>query len=143
MKDSEIAEYKKTSKKMFNEVCDPTSLVNINLDDLTLKAIVSRFLSTKASKTDFNILIGLLEFWDKETSVIYFESYSFFRSVTKSNLVNANLSRALKSLEEFGFIRKVGDHNRLEYLFDIAFNVLRLEYRQYTDEGLSNKITKS
>lgn len=127
MKDNEIEQYKKTSKNRFNKVCDLTSLVNINIEELTLKSIVSRFLSTKINKTDFSVLIGLLDFWDKETSVIYIESYSYFRSITKSSLVNANLSRALKSLEEHGFIRKVVDHNRLEYFFDIPFNILRLE----------------
>ena len=48
---SEIEEYKKTSKSMFTEVCDPTSLVSINIDDLTLNAIVMKFLGTKARQT--------------------------------------------------------------------------------------------
>jgi hypothetical protein len=111
---------------MFDKVCDETLLICINIEKLTLKAIVERFLNTKASKTDFIVIISLLEFWDKKTSDIYIESYSHFRSITKISLVNANLSRALKSLEEHKFIRKVGDHNRLEYLFDIPFNILRL-----------------
>jgi hypothetical protein len=130
MESNEIAEYKETSKSMFNELCDPTSLVNINLEALTMQALTSRFLSTKASKTDFGVLIGLLNFWDKETSVIHIESYSYFCSITKSSFANANISRALKSLEEHEFIRKVGSHNRLEYLFDIPFNILRLEHKE-------------
>ncbi len=139
---NDIAEYKNTSKAMFAEVCDPTSLVNINIDDLTLNALVSQFLTTKASKTDFGVLIGLLEFWDKKTSVVYIESYSLFRSITKNSMANANLSRALKSLEEHEFIRKTGVHNRLEYYFDIPFDILRLEFGQYTNDVLSNTTTK-
>jgi hypothetical protein len=141
MNANEITEYKETSRSMFNEVCDPISLVSINIDNLTLKEIVSRFLGCKASKTDFSILICALEFWDKETSIIYIDSYSLFRSITKTSLANANLSRALKSLEGYGFIRKVGDHNRLEYLFDIPFSILQLESGQYTISALSNKTT--
>lgn len=139
---SEIEEYKKTSKSMFTEVCDPTSLVSINIDDLTLNAIVMKFLGTKASKTDLGVLIGLLDFWNKETSVIYIESYSVFQSITKSSMANANLSRALKSLEENEFIRKTGVHNRLEYFFDIAFDILRLEFGRHVDSTLSIMITK-
>jgi hypothetical protein len=134
MEDNEIAEYKEKSKSMFNDVCDSASLININLEALTMETIIRRFLSTKASKTDFGVLIGLLDFWEKETSVIYIESYSIFRSITKSSLANANLSRALRSLEEHKFIRRVGSHNRLEYFFDIPFNILHLEFSQYADK---------
>lgn len=130
---SGIEEYKELSKKMFAEVCDPTSLVSINIDDLTLNAIVMKFLGTKASKTDFGVIIGLLEFWDKPTSIIYLESYSVYRSITKSSMANANLSRALKSLEEHKFICKTGVHNRLEYYFDIPYDILRLEFGQYAN----------
>ena len=65
MTDAEIAEFKKKSKSMFDDVCDPESLVRINLDDLTLSEVVRLFLSTNASKTDFTVLIGALEFWDR------------------------------------------------------------------------------
>jgi len=128
MNNIELAEYKELSKSMYNDVCDPTLLISINLQELTMKALIKLFLSTKASKTDFGVVIELLEFWDKETSIIYIESYSFFRSITKSNLSNANLSRALKSLEEKGFVRKIGANNRLEYLFDVPFSILRSEF---------------
>jgi hypothetical protein len=127
MNNIEIAEHKEISKSMYKDVCDPTSLISVNLQELTMKALIKLFLSTKASKTDFGVVIELLEFWDKETSIIYIESYSFFRSITKSNLSNANLSRALKSLEEKGFIRNLGANNRLEYLFDVPFSILRSE----------------
>ena len=128
MTDTEIAEYKATSKSMFDEVFDPASLVRINLDDLTFNEIVRLFLSTKTSKTDLAVLIGALEFWNRETSVINIESYSHYRSITKIALINANLSRTLKSLEVHGFIRKVSGHNSLEYFFDTPFSILRLEF---------------
>lgn len=127
MTEKEFTEYKDKSKSMFNEVCDPDSLMNINLEALTMQGIINRFLSTKASKTDFGVLVGMLKFWDKETSIINLESYSHFRSITGSSLANANLSRALKSLEVHEFIRKVGSHNKLEYPFDIAYDILCAE----------------
>tara|TARA_R110000765_G_scaffold74285_2_gene145571 strand:- start:46 stop:450 length:405 start_codon:yes stop_codon:yes gene_type:complete len=128
MTDAEIAEYKETSKIMFDDLCNPESLVHINLYNLTFNELVHRFLSTKASKTDFSVLIGALEFWDRETSTIHIESYSYYRSITESTLANANLSRALKNLEEYGFIKKVSNHNNLEYFFDIPFSILQSEF---------------
>ena len=128
MTETEITEYKEESKSMFNKVCDPESLVRINLYNLTFNELVRRFLSTKTSKTDFAVLIGALEFWDRETSTIHIESYSYYRSITESTLANANLSRALKNLEEHGFIRKVSNHNNLEYFFDTPFRILQSEF---------------
>ena len=64
-------------------------------------------------------------FWDKETSFIYVESFDLFRLKTGIMLTNGNLSRAIKSLEEKGFIIKVGAHNKLEYLFKIPLQLLK------------------
>lgn len=119
---------KEQSRSMFSEVCDTTSLISINLEELTLKAVVDKFLDSKASKTDLNVLIQLMVFWDKETSFIYIESFDFFRLKTGVELANANLSRAIKSLEEKGFISKVECQNKLEYLFCIPFEILKQNY---------------
>ena len=72
MDNNEIENIKIQSKNMYKEVCDPTSLIYINLEESTLKAVVNKFLD---SKTDLNFLINLLEFWDKETNFIYVESF--------------------------------------------------------------------
>ena len=142
MTDTEIAEYKESSKNLFSEIFSPSSLVNINLEDLTITELVSLFLSTKATKTDFAVLMGALKFWDKETSFIYIESYEVFRSITKITLTNPNLSRAFKSLEGKEFIKKSGDHNRLEYFFEIPYGFLRVAGTKNTKEMLStNKTT--
>jgi hypothetical protein len=100
-------------------------LIYINLEESTLKAVVNKFLDSKTSKTDLNVLINLLEFWDKETSFIYVESFDLFRLKTGVILTNGNLSRAIKSLEEKGYIMKVGTHNKLEYLFKIPLQLLK------------------
>jgi len=127
MENKAIAELKETSTSMFNEVCDATLLIHINLEEVTLSAVVETFLNSKASKTDLQVLMGLMAFWDKETSFIYVDSYDVYKLKTGIDLVNANLSRAIKSLEEKGFIHKVGHHNRLEYLFNIPYEILRAE----------------
>jgi hypothetical protein len=125
MNNNEIESIKIQSNNMYKEVCDPTSLIYINLEEITLKAIVDKFLDTKTSKTDFNVLINLMDFWDKKTSFIYVESFDLFRLKTGVVLTNGNLSRAIKSLEEKGFIIKVGYHNKLKYLFNIPFQLLK------------------
>jgi|TARA_R110000787_G_scaffold284682_1_gene398687 hypothetical protein len=127
MNDNETAEYKNKSKSMFDEVCDPDSLVNINLEALTIQAIIKQFLSTKTSKTDLAVLIGLLEFWNREESVINIDSYSYFRSITKSTLADPNIARALKSLESNGFISKITTSKKLEYSFNIPYDILCAE----------------
>lgn len=127
MTESEIAEYKEVSKAMFDELCDTDSLIHINIEALTMQAMIKQFLKTRATKTDFGVMVGLLEFWDRETSTIHFDSYIDYRVVTKSSLANANLARALKSLVEHEFIRKVDTHNKLEYSFEIPFTILRTE----------------
>lgn len=124
MNNNEIENIKIQSKNMYKEVCDPTSLIYINLEESTLKAVVNKFLDSKTSKTDLNVLINLLEFWDKETSFIYVESFDLFRLKTGVKLANGNLSRAIKSLEDKGFILKVDTHNKLEYLFKIPLQLL-------------------
>ncbi|MBA6398129.1 hypothetical protein [Colwellia sp. BRX10-4] len=125
MNNNEIENIKIQSKNMYKEVCDPTSLIYINLEESTLKSVVNKFLDSKTSKTDLNVLINLLEFWDKETSFIYVESFDLFRLKTGVILTNGNLSRAIKSLEEKGYIMKVGTHNKLEYLFKIPLQLLK------------------
>ncbi|MFT6249764.1 MAG: hypothetical protein ACJAZQ_002989 [Cognaticolwellia sp.] len=124
MDHNEIENIKTKSKNMHKEVCDPTSLVYINLEESTLRAIIDKFLASKTSKTDLNVLINLMDFWNKETSFIYVESFDLFRLKTGVVLTNGNLSRAIKSLEEKGFIIKVGTHNKLEYLFNIPLQLL-------------------
>ena len=124
MTDNEIYEYKETSKSMFNEVCDPDSLVSINIEAQVNDAIIKQFIATKASKSDFEVLVGLMEFWSKSTSTITLESYDAFRAVTMSRLANANLSRAIKNLREYGFISKTSDNTKLEYAFHTAYSVL-------------------
>jgi hypothetical protein len=125
MNNNEIENIKIQSKKMHGGVCDSTSLIYINLEESTLKAVIDKFLGSKTSKTDLNVLINLMEFWDKETSFIYVESFDLFRLKTGVVLTNGNLSRAIKSLEEKGFIIKVGYHNKLEYLFNIPLQLLK------------------
>jgi hypothetical protein len=127
MTDTEIAEYKSRSKSMFDEACAPDSLVAINLEALTTQAIIKHFLSTKTSKTDLAVLIGLLEFWNREESVINIDSYSYFRSITKSTLADPNIARALKSLESNGFISKITTSKKLEYSFNISYDILCAE----------------
>lgn len=124
MDSNEIENIKIKSKNMYKEVCDPTSLIYINLEESTLKAVINKFLDSKTSKTDLNVLINLMDFWDKETSFIYVESFDLFRLKTGVLLTNGNLSRAIKSLEEKGFIIKVDTHNKLEYLFKIPLQLL-------------------
>lgn len=124
MDHNEIENIKTKSKNMYKEVCDPTSLVYINLEESTLRAVIDKFLDGKTSKTDLNVLINLMDFWNKETSFIYIESFDLFRLKTGVILTNGNLSRAIKSLEEKGFILKVGTHNKLEYLFRIPLQLL-------------------
>jgi hypothetical protein len=121
---NEIENIKTKSKNMYKEVCDPTSLVYINLEESTLRAVIDKFLDSKTSRTDLNVLINLMDFWNKETSFIYIESFDLFRLKTGVILTNGNLSRAIKSLEEKGFILKVGTHNKLEYLFRIPLQLL-------------------
>jgi hypothetical protein len=124
MDHNEIENIKTKSKNMYKEVCDPTSLVYINLEESTLRAVIDKFLDSKTSKTDLNVLINLMDFWNKETSFIYIESFDLFRLQTGVILTNGNLSRAIKSLEEKGFILKVGTHNKLEYLFRTPLQLL-------------------
>lgn len=78
MDNNEIENIKIQSKNMWKEVCDPTSLIYINLEESTLKAVINKFLDSKASKTDLNVLINLMDFLDKETSFIYVESLIYF-----------------------------------------------------------------
>ena len=125
MEHNEIENIKTKSKNMYKEVCDSTSLIYINLEDSTLKAVIDKFLDSKTSKTDLNVLINLMSFWDKETSFIYVESFDLFRLKTGVLLTNGNLSRAIKSLEEKGFIIKAGTHNKLEYIFKIPLQLLK------------------
>jgi hypothetical protein len=125
MDNNEIENIKIQSKNMYKEVCDPTSLIYINLEESTLKAVINKFLDSKTSKTDLNVLINLMDFWDKETSFIYVESFDLYRFKTGILLTNGNLSRAIKSLEEKGFIIKAGTHNKLEYLFKIPLQLLK------------------
>ena len=127
MTESEIAEYKEISKAMFDELCDTDSLIHINIEELTMQAMIKQFLKTRATKTDFGVMVGLLEFWNRETSTINFDSYIDYRVVTKSSLANANLARALKNLVEHEFIRKVETHNKLEYSFELPFTILKSE----------------
>ena len=58
MDHNEIENIKTKSKNMYKEVCDPTSLIYINLEDSTLKAVIDKFLNSKTSKTDLNVLIS-------------------------------------------------------------------------------------
>jgi hypothetical protein len=125
MNNNEIESIKIQSNNMYKEVCDPTSLIYINLEESTLRSVIDKFLDSKTSKTDLNVLINLMDFWDKETSFIYVQSFDLFRLKTGLILTNGNLSRAIKSLEEKGFIIKVGSHNKLEYLFNIPFQLLK------------------
>lgn len=124
MDQNEVENIKTKSKNMYKEVCDPTSLVYINLEESTLRAVIDKFLDSKTSKTDLNVLINLMDFWNKETSIIYIESFDLFRLKTGVILTNGNLSRAIKSLEEKGVILKVSTHNKLEYLFRIPLQIL-------------------
>ena len=122
MNHNEIENINTKSKNMYKEVCDLTSLVYINLEESTLRAVSEKFLD---SKTDLNVLINLMDFWNKETSFIYVESFDLFRLKTGVVLTNGNLSRAINSLEEKGFIIKVGYHHKLEYLFNTPLQLLK------------------
>jgi predicted transcriptional regulator len=125
MKSYEIEEIKKESINLFKEACDETSLICINLDKETLKTVIDTFLDTKASKTDLNVLIKMMEFWNKETSFIYLPSFENFKIKSGIKITKGNLSRSIKSLEEKGFITKVGFHIDLEYFFKIPFQILK------------------
>lgn len=128
MNNNEIESIKIQSNNIYKEVCDPTSLIYINLEESTLRSVIDKFLDSKTSKTDLNVLINLMDFWDKETSFIYVQSFDLFRLKTGFILTNGNLSRAIKNLEEKGFIIKVGSHNKLEHLFNIPFQLLKVKY---------------
>ena len=78
MDSNEIENIKIKSKNMYKEVCDPTFLIYINLEESTLKVVIHKFLDSKTSKTDLNVLINLMDFLDKETSFIYVESLIYF-----------------------------------------------------------------
>lgn len=123
IKDYEII--KLNSIQLFKVATDPLSLVGIDIDKDTLEAVINKFLNTKASKTDLSVLIGLMEFWNKETSFIDVNSFDDFRIKTGLNLVNANLSRSLKALEKFEFIERVDSPNKIKYLFNIPYKILR------------------
>ena len=124
-----IEEFKETSKKLFDEACDPQSLIQINLEEHTFKAVIDKFFSTNTNKTDLKTLVGLMDFWDKKTSCICIESFDVFRLRTGVELANPNLSRSLKSLEQKGFIMKFGNQNQLEYMFKIPFEILESEMK--------------
>jgi hypothetical protein len=127
MENNEILKFKDESQNMFNEACDPTSLIRINLHKETRDVLITKFLISKVSKTDLAVLVGLMQFWDERLSVITLESFNEFRLVTGLELANANLSRSLTSLQKNGFIEKVGSNPKLEYLFHTPFDILRLE----------------
>ena len=124
MTENEFKEYQELSSSMYSAVCDSDSLVSINIEAQTNDAIIKQFIATKASKSDFEVLVGLMEFWSRSTSTITLESYDVFRAVTMSRLANANLSRAIKNLREYGFISKTSDNTKLEYTFKTAYSVL-------------------
>ena len=127
MEKSEVIAFKKSSKSMFAEACELSSMTNINLREHTLNAVITNFLSSKANKTDLGVLIGLMQCWDEKSSCITVTSFNDFRLLTGVELANANLSRSLKSLEQNGFIERVGSKSELEYLFHTPFEVLRVE----------------
>lgn len=121
-------DYKKESISMFKVACDPSSLTFVPIETLALQASVKAFVNSKASKTDFTVLIGLIDnFWHKESSSINISSYSDFRLATGSKLANANISRALRSLVECEFLIKIEDSSNMEYIFSTAFDVLKSE----------------
>ena len=131
MTENEFKEYQELSSSMYSAVCDSDSLVSINIEAQTNDAIIKQFIATKASKSDFEVLVGLMEFWNRSTSTITLESYDVFKAVTGSNVINANLSRSIKSLENCEFIQKLTNSRKLEFFFEIPYEILRNEHMRY------------
>ena len=116
---------------MYSNICDSDSLVSINIEEQVNESIIKRFIATKISKADFEVLVGLMEFWDKPTSTITLESYDAFKAVTGSDVINANLSRSIKSLENCEFIQKLDNSRKLAFFFEVPYRTLRNEHSRY------------
>ena len=129
MTENEFKEYQDLSRSMYGAVCDHDSLVSINIEAQVNEAIIKKFIATKVSKSDFEVLVGLMEFWDKPTSKITLESYDAFKAVTGIEVVNANLSRSIKSLENYEFIQKLTNSRKLEFFFEVPYEILINEHK--------------
>lgn len=120
-----VNEYIETSKSMYLEACDTTSLIYIDLENETLKGVMTKFFDHKTTKTDLKVMFDLMSLWNVETSIIDFKSYDDFRLRTGSILKNGNLSRAFKALKDHGFIERTDWFDSQEYYFLIPFEILK------------------
>jgi hypothetical protein len=122
----EIEDMTIQSVNLYCEVCDSTLLIYLDLENMTLKTVIDKFLESKASKTDLSVLMGLINFfWDKESSLIEFGSSERFREQTGLKLTNPNLSRSFKSLQEKGFITKSDYSLTQQYFFNVPFYLMK------------------
>lgn len=125
MSEQERKEWVKQSKSLYYEVCDPTSLLCLDLEKETLNAVLELFFKTKATKTDLKVMFDLMTMWNKETSIIDFDSYDQFRFKTGSTMKNGNLSRSFGALKSFGFIERNDYFNSQQYHFLIPVEIMK------------------
>ena len=120
-KENEKSKFEKLSKNMYETLTADNYYEFLNK---VKDKIDINFLATKTSKTDFRILILMMNNWNKETSLINIKSFDDFLLSNFTEMNKGNLSRCLKSLETNGFIRKIKYARELQYEFLIAYSAL-------------------
>ncbi len=117
--------FENLSKNMYDIASNRTGLTYRDIDTEVYKKVLHDFICCKASKTDLKVLANLmLDCWDLEKSIFQFKDFNEYQTKTFKDLSKPNLSRSLKALESFGFIKKVKYEREITYQFLTAYRVL-------------------
>lgn len=108
------------AKKLFTLITNSSSISKIDMEKQIIKSMIDKFLNTKISKTDFNLLIELQNHLIVEESIIRFKNYD----ALSIKLSRGNIARSLKALDENGFITKLTNNKGLNYFFNIQYKVM-------------------
>lgn len=117
--------FENLSKNMYDVASNRNGLAYRDIDTEVYKKVMIDFICCKASKTDLKVLHNLmLDCWDLEKSIFKFKDFDEYLTRTFKEISKPNLSRSLKALETFGFIKKVKYEREITYHFLTAYKVL-------------------
>lgn len=114
----------KEAQEFYKLLTDETYLLNCDVEKETLKTVCEKFLNSPCSKTDFAVLMCLINdcTWDLQLF-----SFKFEKLEKELGLKKPSVSRSIKSLIENGFIEKAPfDKPTMQhYFFRTQYEVMK------------------
>jgi predicted transcriptional regulator len=113
------------AQKFYTLLSDESYLLNIDIEKETYKAVCKSFLNGPCSKSDFLVLIHLMEEYLHWPTQLFSFKYEYLE--LKLGVKKSSVSRSIKNLIESGFINKAPTDNAKikHYFFRAQYEVMK------------------